>query len=121
MRRLFTKPSKPFTPPPSGLSVLFARFGKNDEASTLSNGESTMRSTSMNSLRRRTPVAIDLDRAATNGEDPMRLDPAPSPVDIAHERSATLMTNLTSQALDQLRQFRDDTDALMIALTKRHD
>lgn len=54
-------------------------------------------------------------------DQPERLDPAPTAVEIAHERSAQLMTNLTSQALDQLRQFRDDTDGLMIALTKRHD
>lgn len=50
-----------------------------------------------------------------------RLDPAPSAVEIAHDRSTQLMNNLTTQALDQLRQFRDDTDALMVALTKRHD
>lgn len=54
-------------------------------------------------------------------DQPERLDPAPSAVEMAHERSAQLMNNLTSQALDQLRQFRDDTDALMVALTKRHD
>lgn len=48
-------------------------------------------------------------------------DPAPTAVEIAHDRSTQLMNNLTTQALDQLRQFRDDTDALMVALTKRHD
>lgn len=54
-------------------------------------------------------------------DQPEHLDPAPTAVEMAHERSAQLMNNLTTQALDQLRQFRDDTDALMVALTKRHD
>lgn len=62
-----------------------------------------------------------MDEHAKDLDQPERLDPAPSPVDLAHQRSAQLMDNLTSQALDQLRQFRDDTDALMVALTKRHD
>lgn len=60
------------------------------------------------------PRASGLDQSKS-------LDPAPSAVEIAHDRSTQLMNNLTSQALDQLRQFRDDTDALMVALTKRHD
>lgn len=60
--------------------------------------------------------AQDLDQLSTG-----KYDPAPNPVDIAHQRSQQLMDNLTTQALDQLRAFRDDTDALMVALTKRHD
>lgn len=62
-----------------------------------------------------------MDEHARDLDQSEKLDPAPSPVDLAHQRSAQLMDNLTSQALDQLRQFRDDTDALMVALTKRHD
>lgn len=62
-----------------------------------------------------------MDDHARDLDQTERLDPAPHPVDLAHERSAQLMQALTSQALDQLRQFRDDTDALMVALTKRHD
>ena len=65
--------------------------------------------------------AEDLDAVGQRILNDMKLDPAPHPVDLAHQRSTQLMDNLTSQALDQLRQFRDDTDALMVALTKRHD
>ena len=62
-----------------------------------------------------------MDEHAQDLDNVTRLDPAPHPVDLAHQRSAQLMDALTTQALDQLRQFRDDTDALMVALTKRHD
>jgi hypothetical protein len=65
-------------------------------------------------------MGYDLDKI-TELPQSENLDPAPHPVDVAHQRSAQLMDNLTSQALDQLRQFRDDTDALMVALNKRHD
>lgn len=57
--------------------------------------------------------AIDLD-AAQMAESH---DPAPDPVAIAQERTAQLVGNMTSQALDELRQQRDETDALMVAIT----
>lgn len=59
-------------------------------------------------------MATDLDNT-----EPERLDPAPNPVDLAHQRIEQFVENLTSQGLDELRKFRDDTDALMIALRKR--
>lgn len=45
-------------------------------------------------------------------------DPAPDPISLAEDRATQLVNNLTSQATDQLRQFRDDTDALMLGLQK---
>lgn len=64
-------------------------------------------------------MATNLDDHARDLDQP--LDPAPHPVDLAHKRIEQFVDNLTSQGLDELRQFRDDTDALMVALTKRGD
>jgi hypothetical protein len=46
------------------------------------------------------------------------MDPAPDPVTIAADRTSHLVGNMTSQALDELRQQRDETDALMEAIRK---
>lgn len=62
-----------------------------------------------------------MDDHARDLDQPESLDPAPHPVDLAHARIEQFVQNLTGQALDELRQFRDDTDALMVALTKRND
>jgi hypothetical protein len=45
-------------------------------------------------------------------------DPAPDPVAIAEERTTQFVGNMTSQALNELRQQRDETDALMEAMKK---
>jgi hypothetical protein len=66
----------------------------------------------MNSSARRTLVAIDLDEAA-RAETQQYTDLA-----IAEEHTAQHVGNMTSQALNELRQQRDETDALMEAIKK---
>ena len=60
-----------------------------------------------------------MDDHAVNLDEVKTFDPAPHPVDLAHKRIEQFIDNLTSQGLDELRRFRDETDALMAALTKR--
>jgi hypothetical protein len=45
-------------------------------------------------------------------------DPAPDPVTIATERTSQHVGGMTSMALNELRKQRDETDALMEAITK---
>lgn len=47
-------------------------------------------------------------------------DPSPSPVTIARDRATTLVGNLTTPALDELRKLRDDAEALSAVLQKNH-
>lgn len=66
-------------------------------------------------------MAIDLDQAALDHAGSTQgaySDPAPDPVAIAEERTAQHVGNMTSQALNELRQQRDETDALMEAMKK---
>src|SRR4051812_17138991 len=74
------------------------------------------------SNRRRMNVATDLDQtaaiASTLRASDDYSDPAPDPVAIAQERTEQFVGNMTSQALNELRLQRDETDALMEAIKK---
>jgi hypothetical protein len=64
-------------------------------------------------------VATDLDeKAALDAIGGPYSDPAPDPVAIAQERTEQFVGNMTSQALNELRLQRDETDALMEAIKK---
>ncbi len=48
-------------------------------------------------------------------------DPAPDPVELASNRASELANNISSSALDQLRQARDDIDNLMRSIKARQE
>lgn len=48
-------------------------------------------------------------------------DPAPSAEDVAQERLQSLLADVTTTTLDQLRDLRDEVDSLMQAIRNRDD
>jgi len=46
-------------------------------------------------------------------------DPAPSAEDVAQERLSSLLADVTTTTLDQLRELRDEIDSLMQAIRNR--
>jgi hypothetical protein len=80
-------------------------------------------STSMlNKIEKEIPlkdVSTEAAKAANPFIPPRSYDPAPSAEQVAQERLAALLADVTTTTLDQLRELRDEIDSLMQVIRDR--